>query len=145
MPQLELNRLDLSPEYLVLLRQLLASHTPEAEVWAYGSRIDGSAHEGSDLDLVLRCTDNPSGEVTGYTALREALQESLLPMLVDLHLWRQLPESFRHEIERAYVVLQTEVISSNNPSASHNDIEADKRIRMEYPTGSPADGSGANP
>jgi predicted nucleotidyltransferase len=24
------------------------------EVWAYGSRVNGSAHEGSDLDLVIR-------------------------------------------------------------------------------------------
>ncbi|MFN5236631.1 MAG: nucleotidyltransferase domain-containing protein [Bacteroidota bacterium] len=24
------------------------------EVWAYGSRVNGDAHEGSDLDLVIR-------------------------------------------------------------------------------------------
>ncbi len=24
------------------------------EVWAYGSRVNGAAHEGSDLDLVIR-------------------------------------------------------------------------------------------
>lgn len=33
---------------------LLGQHVPQAEVWAYGSRVNGGAHEGSDLDLVLR-------------------------------------------------------------------------------------------
>ena len=27
------------------------------EIWAYGSRVDGTAHETSDLDLVLRSKD----------------------------------------------------------------------------------------
>lgn len=27
------------------------------EVWAYGSRVNGDAHEGSDLDLVIRTPD----------------------------------------------------------------------------------------
>ena len=27
---------------------------PTAEVWAYGSRVTGEAHEASDLDLVVR-------------------------------------------------------------------------------------------
>ena len=29
----------------------------ELEIWAYGSRVDGTAHETSDLDLVLRSKD----------------------------------------------------------------------------------------
>ena len=29
-------------------------HLPEVEVWAYGSRVSGESHGGSDLDLVLR-------------------------------------------------------------------------------------------
>lgn len=45
--------LDLRPEWLEVARQLLAVHLPAAEVWAYGSRVQGKAHDASDLDLVV--------------------------------------------------------------------------------------------
>jgi hypothetical protein len=38
--------------------------------------------------------------------LKEALQESRLPILVELHLWAHLPTAFHDEIERRYVVVQ---------------------------------------
>ena len=43
--------------------QAIAERTlpPEVEIWADGSRVDGSAHEGSDLDLVLRTPDASPG------------------------------------------------------------------------------------
>jgi len=45
--------LDLPGRHLRLLRLLLKEHTPGAEVWAYGSRVNGGSHARSDLDLVL--------------------------------------------------------------------------------------------
>jgi hypothetical protein len=39
-------------------------------------------------------------------ALREAFAESDLPILVHVHDWAALPESFRSEIERAHVLVQ---------------------------------------
>ena len=36
------------------LLQIFASVAVPFEVWAYGSRVNGRAHEGSDLDLVIR-------------------------------------------------------------------------------------------
>lgn len=106
MPRSDLAQLDLSPRHLALLRDILARHVPEAEVWAYGSRVHGTAHEGSDLDLVLRHPDDPGRDVANWPALQEALQASRLPMLVDVHLWSRLPASFHPEIERSHVVLQ---------------------------------------
>ena len=57
------NRLRLSPRHRRLLKALLQKHVPNVEVWAYGSRVNGSSHEASDLDLVLRspATWNPWG------------------------------------------------------------------------------------
>ena len=55
--------LDLRPEWLEIVRHLLAVHLPDAEVWAYGSRVQGTCHEGSDLDLVAR---NPAANSHGY-------------------------------------------------------------------------------
>lgn len=65
MPPLDPARLQLAAPYLVQLQQLLARHVPEAEVWAYGSRVTGGAHEGSDLDLVLRDARDPAQAVAG--------------------------------------------------------------------------------
>ena len=99
------NRLRLSPRHRRLLEALLEKHVPNVEVWAYGSRVHGSAHEASDLDLVLR---SPNLESLGpeYSELVQALEESNIPILVQAHDWAKLPESFHQEIQQAYVVLQ---------------------------------------
>lgn len=99
--------LDLRPEWLEIIRQLLAVHLPDAEVWAYGSRVQGKAHEGSDLDLVVRNPENPGKPQQDLDSLQEALRESNLPILVDVLDWARIPESFRMEILRGgKIVLQ---------------------------------------
>ncbi len=47
-------RLHLRPRHRERLEALLREHLPGVEVWAYGSRVNGQSHDGSDLDLVLR-------------------------------------------------------------------------------------------
>ena len=97
--------LDLRPEYLEAVRHLLATHVPTAEVWAYGSRVTGQAHEGSDLDLVVRDPINPARPQESLAGLRAAFSESDLPILIDIFDWARLPEEFRREIERAHVAV----------------------------------------
>lgn len=91
---------------LETLRRILAVHVPMAEVWAYGSRVNGTAHEGSDLDLVLRNPANLREPQSGKDALLAALKESDLTMLVDIFDWAALPEGFRTNIENDHVVVQ---------------------------------------
>ena len=45
--------LDLEKKYIELIKKMLARHVPDKAVWVYGSRIKGTAHAGSDLDLVV--------------------------------------------------------------------------------------------
>lgn len=106
MPQLELSSLQLSQKHLQILQDLLAACVPDAEVWAYGSRVIGGAHEGSDLDLVLRNMTDLTQDVVGWIELKEALQNSMLPMLVEVHLWSRLPQAFYPNIAASYVVVQ---------------------------------------
>ncbi|MEA3642668.1 MAG: nucleotidyltransferase domain-containing protein [Lamprobacter sp.] len=112
MPRLERCRLQLAAPHLEVLQDLLAQHVPAAEVWAYGSRVTGGAHEGSDLDLVLRNPADPAQDVEGWLTLKEALQASALPMLVEVHRWSALPEAFHKNIEAGYVVLRTATASA---------------------------------
>ena len=98
--------LDLPQKYLEQVKTLLRTHVPHAEVWAYGSRVTGSGHEASDLDLVLRNPKNLQEESSALNELKEAFTESNLPIRVDIMDWARIPESFHREIERAHVVVQ---------------------------------------
>lgn len=98
--------LDLSSADLETVRRILAKYAPGAETWAYGSRVTGGSHEGSDLDLALRSpTDSAASQVDLYR-LREAFSESDLTMLVDVLDWARIPDSFRSNIERSHVVVR---------------------------------------
>ena len=99
------DRLALPRRYRDQLEALLREHVPGVEVWAYGSRVNGVSHEGSDLDLVLR---GPALEPLegGFYDLLEAIEKSNIPILVQAHNWAMLPESFHREIELDYVVVQ---------------------------------------
>ena len=99
------DRLALPRRYRDQLEALLGKHVPGVEVWAYGSRVNGESHEGSDLDLVLR---SPTLEPLdgGFYDLREAIEKSNIPILIQAHDWASLPETFHREIERGCVVVQ---------------------------------------
>ena len=99
------DRLALPRRYRDQLEALLREHVPGVEVWAYGSRVNGESHDGSDLDLALR---GPALEPLdgGFNDLLEAIEKSNVPILVQAHDWATLPESFHREIERDYVVVQ---------------------------------------
>lgn len=106
MPELAPERLDMRPQHLALLRELLRQHLPQAEVWAYGSRVTGGGHEASDLDLVVRHPADLKQGMSHLWEMKEALVESNLPIRVDVVDWAHIPASFQREIERAYVVVQ---------------------------------------
>ena len=98
------DRLHLLPKHRRALEALLRKHLPDVEVWAYGSRVNGRSHDGSDLDLVLRgpsLKEVPSGQLGDF---EEAVQESNIPFLVEARDWARLPERFHREIERDHVV-----------------------------------------
>jgi predicted nucleotidyltransferase len=106
MPRLDPSRLALPAQHLQTLQALLARYVPNADVWAYGSRVTGGAHDGSDLDLVLRNQADPGAATQGWLDLQDALRDSTLPMLIDIHPWWRLPDDFHRNIEDGYVVLQ---------------------------------------
>ena len=99
------DRLHLAPKHRRLLEALLREHLPDVEVWAYGSRVSGKSHDGSDLDLVLRgpgLEEIPLGQLGDFD---EAVRESTIPFLVEARDWARVPERFQQEIERDYVVM----------------------------------------
>lgn len=98
--------LDVHPEHLTLVRKILKSHAPSHTVWAHGSRVKGSAHPGSDLDLViLDSAEYPALDV--LSALKTAFRESNLPIAVDIALWSDVPEALQQTIRDAHAVVHT--------------------------------------
>lgn len=88
------------------LLRLLADYLPNVSAWAYGSRVNGDAHDTSDLDIVLRSVDLEPIPLLALEDFLEALKESPLPILVEARDWARLPESFHQEILKKYVVLK---------------------------------------
>ncbi|BAO81765.1 predicted nucleotidyltransferase [Serpentinimonas raichei] len=102
----EQRTLHLPERYAAQVRALLQQHIPEAEVWAYGSRVRGDHYAASDLDLVVRFPSDSKPTPLRLSDVKEAFVESNLPLIVQLVAWSAIPESFREEILAGYVVLQ---------------------------------------
>lgn len=97
-------RLDVGPEHLAIVRGILLRHFPDREVWAFGSRVRGTAKPWSDLDLVLLGDRLPGLRDEGL--LREAFEESDLPWKVDVVWWATASPAFREIIQRDHAVVQ---------------------------------------
>ena len=102
----ELTHLHLPERYLQRVQALLQQHLPQAEVWAYGSRVNGDHFEASDLDLVVRHPADLGHRQSHLGELKEAFSDSDLPIFVQVVDWAVIPVSFQHEIVAGYVVVQ---------------------------------------
>lgn len=92
--------LDLNQNILSELKSILKEYVPDIKVLAYGSRVKGTSHEGSDLDLVLIHSEGKPIDLDQLQTLRNALEESNIPILIDTLDWARIPETFKHEIEK---------------------------------------------
>ena len=99
------NRLLLSRKHQRILEALVREFLPDVEVWAFGSRVNGRGHEGSDLDLVLRGPGLQEIPLDQLVDFEDAVRESIIPFLVETRDWARLPERFQREIERRHVVM----------------------------------------
>ncbi len=78
--------------------------TVPVEIWAYGSRVNGTAHDSSDLDLVILTENNTNLPPSEYFELIENIQNSNIPILVEIREWSKLPLSFHNQIEKNHEV-----------------------------------------
>lgn len=104
MPEVALESVDLSPEQLTIVQNILLEHVPDKEVRAFGSRVNGSARTFSDLDLAV-IGDTPL-TMNQLGLLRTAFDKSLLPWTVDIVDWSTTSDRFREIIKSSYAILQ---------------------------------------
>ena len=96
--------LDIEPRHWAMVRDILAQHLPDREVWAFGSRVKGMAKPHSDLDLVV--LGDVSMSLAVQASLVEAFDESDLPWRVDVVDWATTGEAFRTLMTQHKVVVQ---------------------------------------
>lgn len=95
--------IDLSPEHLAIIRNILKTEIPGIEVRVFGSRINGKAEKYSDLDLVL--VGKEKLDWKRIETLKDAFAESDLPFMVDVVDWYAISDEFRKVIGGESVVL----------------------------------------
>lgn len=88
--------IDLKPDYLKTVKEILNKYLPDCEVWVFGSRVRKKHHPYSDLDLLLH-RKTPISLLT-LSHLSEDFAESDLPFRIDLVDWHRITEEFRNSI-----------------------------------------------
>ncbi len=92
--------LSLKRKYYDILVNIFNSYCPKAQIWAYGGRVKNSSHSGSDLDLTIK-SFNESGKY--LYELKELLNNSDIPFLIDINEFEKLSQSMQDEISKNYV------------------------------------------
>ena len=98
--------IDIRPDHLIIVREILQKYVPDHEVWAFGSRVKWTARQYSDLDLCVISDQPLDGLISG--GLKDDFSESDLPWKVDVVDWATTSASFRKIIEGKKVVVQSE-------------------------------------
>ena len=96
--------IDIRPADLETVCEVLRRHVPGHEVLAFGSRVQWTARDYSDLDLAIRSDEPIPSKI--ISAIKEELSESNLPMRVDVLDMASVDEKFRRIIEEEYAVVQ---------------------------------------
>ena len=99
MPQIDLSSHDLN-----VVCKILKTHASDYAVWAFGSRVKGNAKKYSDLDLAIM-TQQPLS-FSKMAILKEAFDESDLPIRVDVVDWAETSETFKKIIEQNKTLIQ---------------------------------------
>lgn len=99
--------IDLRPDQLDIVKAIIHQYVPNYEVWAFGSRVAGTAKLYSDLDLTV-ISDLPLDfELLG--SIRDAFSESDLPFKVDLGDWATTSNEFRAIIKSKYEIIKEKI------------------------------------
>lgn len=101
--------IDILPADLEKVCSILDAHTPDFEVWAFGSRVNWKARATSDLDIAV-INDIPL-TVSEMENLKEAFSSSDLPFKVDVVDWASTSEEFKSIIKTRHIIIQNKRVS----------------------------------
>lgn len=97
-------RLGLQARHLQIVEELLDKHVPDRPVWAFGSRTFGHARRYSDLDLAVG--GGAQLPIAVRYDLADELEQSMLPIEVDVVDLNDVDNSFRLRIEPDFLLIK---------------------------------------
>lgn len=97
--------IDIKSEYLDLIKFILNKHVADCEVWAFGSRVNGTPKLYSDLDLVIIGSKKIEKKI--LYAIENDFEESILPFRVDVLDWFRISENFQKIIKSNFEIIRT--------------------------------------
>ncbi len=90
--------LNISDDELNIVRNILLGYLPHGSVaWAFGSRVKGSCHRFSDLDVLIK--PGKSFSAGHFALMQEAFSESDLPFRVDATCWDDMSAILESKLE----------------------------------------------
>lgn len=95
--------LSLEPIYLEEILTILKSHLKNCDIFAFGSRVSGTYQKFSDLDIVIKGTDEITPEV--IDSLKEAFSLSSIPISVDIVDYHAVSDQFKSVLDNAEKIL----------------------------------------
>jgi predicted nucleotidyltransferase len=97
-------KIDLKPQDWNEVCRILQIHAPDYPVWAFGSRVKRKAKAYSDLDLAI-ITQQPLS-LSEMAIIKEAFDDSNLPIRVDIVDWAATSPAFQKIIKQDKVLIQ---------------------------------------
>jgi uncharacterized protein len=97
--------IDLTPQHLATVRAILQTTVPSIHAFAFGSRVHemntvAKVKKHSDVDIALEPAYPLCWRV--LADVREAFEESDLPMRVDVIDWSVCTDDFKHHVVNKY-------------------------------------------
>ena len=98
------SNIDVTKKEFSIIGDIIENNAGNYTVWAFGSRVDGTARKYSDLDLVFIGSTKMSN--VDYSILKEKFEESMLNFRVDIVDWHTCTDKFKNIIPKKYVILK---------------------------------------
>ena len=89
-----------SPAEMEIILAIIKKHAPECDVLAFGSRIKGTHHEASDLDLAIVGKAKLGLSLIGR--IKEDFMESDIPFKVDVLDYHSISPAFRTIVDNGH-------------------------------------------
>ena len=96
--------IELKKKWLDEIKQILNKNVPQYKAFVFGSRINRTSTQYSDLDIALVSPEKIDWRK--IESLKDAFSESNLPIIVDIIDLNSVSENFRESIVNNHEVIQ---------------------------------------
>lgn len=97
-----MNNFYLEDKYFNMLIDIFNNYCPNATIYAYGSRIKNEAQQFSDIDLSIKSFND---ENCNINELKNIINKSNLPYIVDINLFDNMPDYMQQEILKNNIII----------------------------------------